>query len=135
MRENDVKVVNKDKIKDDDEYDFTTFHRMFDINNVKVAYDKKTGEPKGIYELKIKPAPILRTYFDTSLQTFVPLDLKIIQYSYHTQRELKRLGRYLSYQWKVRTLSRNLKQPFKVRTLVETLDFPSSYNGVLYAKS
>ena len=131
MRENDVKVVNKDKIKDDEEYDFTTFHRMFDINSVKVAYDKKTGEPKGIYELKIKPAPILRTYFDTSLQTFIPLDLKVIQYSYHTQRELKRLGRYLSYQWKVRTLSRNLKQPFKVRTLVETLDFPASYNGVI----
>lgn len=131
MRENNVKVVNKEKIKDDEEYDFTTFHRMFDINNVKVAYDKKTGEPKGIYELKIKPAPILRTYFDTSLQTFVPLDLKIIQYSYHTQRELKRLGRYLSYQWKVRTLSRNLKQPFKVRTVVETLDLPSSYNGVV----
>lgn len=131
MRENDVKVVNKDKIKDEADYDFTTFHRMFDINNVKVAYDKKTGEPKGIYALKIKPAPILRTYFDTSLQAFVPLDLKIIQYSYHTQRELKRLGRYLSYQWKVRTLSRNLKQPFKVRTLMETLDFPSSYNGVL----
>ena len=131
MRENDVKVVNKDKIKDDEEYDFTTFHRMFDINSVKVAYDKKTGEPKGIYELKIKPAPILRTYFDTSLQTFIPLDLKVIQYSYHTQRELKRLGRYLSYQWKVRTLSRNLKQPFKVRTLIETLDFPASYNGVI----
>lgn len=131
MRENDVKVVNKDEIQDDEEYDFTTFHRMFDINSVKVAYDKKTGEPKGIYELKIKPAPILRTYFDTSLQTFIPLDLKIIQYSYHTQRELKRLGRYLSYQWKVRTLSRNLKQPFKVRTLVETLDFPTSYNGVI----
>ena len=131
MRENDVKVVNKDKIQEDEDYDFTTFHRMFDINSVKVAYDKKTGKPKGIYELKIKPAPILRTYFDTSLQTFVPLDLKIIQYSYHTQRELKRLGRYLSYQWKVRTLSRNLKQPFKVRTLIETLDFPSSYNGVL----
>lgn len=131
MRENDVKVVNKDNIKDDEEYDFTTFNRMFDINSVKVAYDKKTGEPKGIYELKIKPAPILRTYFDTSLQTFIPLDLKVIQYSYHTQRELKRLGRYLSYQWKVRTLSRNLKQPFKVRTLIETLDFPASYNGVI----
>jgi len=131
MRENDVKVVNKDEIQDDEEYDFTTFHRMFDINSVKVAYDKKTGEPKGIYELKIKPAPILRTYFDTSLQTFIPLDLKVIQYSYHTQRELKRLGRYLSYQWKVRTLSRSLKQPFKVRTLIETLDFPASYNGII----
>ncbi|WP_423492439.1 hypothetical protein [Lysinibacillus agricola] len=131
MRENNVKVVNKEKIKEDEEYDFTTCHRMFDINNVKVAYGKKTGEPKGIYELKIKPAPILRTYFDTSLQTFVPLDLKVIQYSYHTQRELKRLGRYLSYQWKVRTLSRNLKQPFKVFTVVETLDLPSSYNRVV----
>lgn len=56
---------------------------MFDINSVKVAYDKMTGEPKGIYALKIKPAPILCKYFDSSLQTFVSLDLKIIRYSYH----------------------------------------------------
>lgn len=131
MRDNNVRVVNKEKISAEDEYDFTTFHRMFDINSVKVAYDKKTGEPKGIYALKIKPAPILRQYFDSSLQTFVSLDLKVIRYSYHNQKELKRLGRYLSYQWKIRTLSRNLKQPFKVKTLVETLDFPPSYNGVI----
>ena len=131
MRDNNVRVVNKEKLSAEDEYDFTTFHRMFDINSVKVAYDKKTGEPKGIYALKIKPAPILRQYFDSSLQTFVSLDLKVIRYSYHNQKELKRLGRYLSYQWKIRTLSRNLKQPFKVKTLVETLDFPPSYNGVV----
>lgn len=131
MRENSVKVVNKAKISAEENYDFTTFHRMFDINSVKVAYDKKTGDPKGIYALKIKPAPILRRYFDSSLQTFISLDLRIIQYSYHKQKELKRLGRYLSYQWKVRTLTRNLKQPFKVKTIVNTLDFPSSYNGVI----
>jgi len=131
MRDNNIRVVNKDKISAEDDYDFTTFHRMFDINNVKIAYDKMTGEPKGIYALKIKPAPILRKYFDNSLQTFVSLDLKVIRYSYHNQKELKRLGRYLSYQWKIRTLSRNLKQPFKIKTLVDTLDFPSSYNGVI----
>lgn len=131
MRENNMKVINKEKISDEDEYDFTTFHRMFDINSVKVAYDKSTGEAKGIYALKIKPAPILRRYFDSSIQTFVSLDLRIIKYSYHSQREKKRLGRYLSYQWKVRTLTRNLKQPFKVKTILETLDFPSSYNGVI----
>ncbi|MER2129153.1 hypothetical protein [Solibacillus sp.] len=130
MRENSVKVVDRATIKDDEDYDFTTFHRMFDINSVKVAYDKKTGEPKGIYELKVKPAPILRSYFDATLQTFVPIDLKIIQYSYNNQRELKRLGRYLSYQWKVRTLSRTLNQAFKVKTLLDAIDFPSSYNGV-----
>jgi len=131
MRDNNVRVVNKDKISAEDDYDFTTFHRMFDINSVKIAYDKTTGEPKGIYALKIKPAPILRKYFDNSLQTFVSLDLKVIRYSYHNQKELKRLGRYLSYQWKIRTLSRNLKQPFKIKTLIDTLDFPSSYNGVI----
>ena len=131
MRENNVKVVDRSAIKNETDYDFTTFHRMFDINSVKVAYDKKTGEPKGIYELKIKLAPILRSYFDATLQTFVPIDLKIIQYSYNNQRELKRLGRYLSYQWKVRTPSRTLHQPFKVKTLLETIDFPTSYNGVI----
>jgi len=130
MREDTVKVVDRASIKDEEEYDFTTFYRMFDINSVKVAYDKKTGEPKGIYELKVKPAPILRSYFDATLQTFVPIDLKIIQYSYNNQRELKRLGRYLSYQWKVRTLSRTLNQAFKIMTLLDAIDFPSSYNGV-----
>lgn len=130
MREDKVKVVDRATIKDNEDYDFTTFHRMFDINSVKVAYDKKTGEPKGIYELKVKPAPILRSYFDATLQTFVPIDLKIIQYSYNNQRELKRLGRYLSYQWKVRTLSRTLNQAFKIKTLLDAIDFPSSYNGV-----
>lgn len=131
MREDKVKVVDRSTIKKDEDYDFTTFHRMFDINSVKVAYDKKTGEPQGIYELKIKPAPILRSYFDATLQTFVPIDLKIIQYSYNNQRELKRLGRYLSYQWKVRTLSRTLHQAFKIKTLLDAIDFPMSYNGVI----
>lgn len=131
MREDKVKVVDRSTIKKDEDYDFTTFHRMFDINSVKVAYDKKTGEPQGIYELKIKPAPILRSYFDATLQTFVPIDLKIIQYSYNNQRELKRLGRYLSYQWKIRTLSRTLHQTFKIKTLLDAIDFPMSYNGVI----
>ncbi|MBQ0140494.1 MAG: hypothetical protein KBT36_14515 [Kurthia sp.] len=131
MREDKVKVVDRSTINKDEDYDFTTFHRMFDINSVKVAYDKKTGEPQGIYELKIKPAPILRSYFDATLQTFVPIDLKIIQYSYNNQRELKRLGRYLSYQWKVRTLSRTLHQAFKIKTLLDAIDFPTSYNGVI----
>lgn len=131
MREDNIKVVNPASISDEEEYDFTTFRRMFDIDNVKIAYHKKTGEPKGVYGLKIKPTPILRKYFDSSLQTFVPIDLKIIQYSYTTQRELKRLGRYLSYQWKVRTLSRTLHQSFKVKTLLEVIEFPVGYSAVV----
>lgn len=130
MRENKVKVVNREQIENEDEYDFTTFHRMFDINSMTVAYDKRTGEPKGIYELKIKPAPILRSYFDATMQTFIPLDLKIIHYSYNKQRELKRLGRYLNYQWKIRTLSRTLNQSFKVKTLLDAIDVSQSNNGV-----
>ena len=130
MRENKVKVVNRQQMQEEEDYDFTTFHRMFDINSMTVAYDKHTGEPKGIYELKIKPAPILRSYFDATLQTLVPLNLKIIHYSYNKQRELKRLGRYLNYQWKIRTLSRTLHQPFKVKTLLEAIDISQSNNGV-----
>ncbi|UDK94796.1 hypothetical protein EYB33_00030 (plasmid) [Lysinibacillus sphaericus] len=52
MRDNNVRVVNKEKISAEDEYDFTTFHRMFEINSVKVAYDKITGEPKEYMHLK-----------------------------------------------------------------------------------
>jgi hypothetical protein len=56
--------------------------------------------------------------------------LKLFQYSHFTQREQKRLTRYLNLQWKIRTVRRSLHQPFKVSTLLKVMDFSSRDNGV-----
>src|SRR3546814_951651 len=41
--------------QEDKQYNFQDFKRMFDIGAIRVAYDKHTGEAKGIYALQIKP--------------------------------------------------------------------------------
>lgn len=130
MRGDNITVINTEKISDEQQYDFTTFNRMFDIGSLDMAYDKKTGKAKGIYSLQIRPAPILSYYLNNEQQSFGALDLKVFQYSHHTQREHKRLTRYLNYQWKIRALKRTLHQPFKIRTLLDIVAFPKSYNGV-----
>ncbi|MFB5285353.1 helix-turn-helix domain-containing protein [Peribacillus sp. Hz7] len=130
MRGDNITVIDREKISDEQQYDFTTFNRMFDIGSLDMAYDKKTGKAKGIYSLQIRPAPILSYYLNSEQQSFGALDLKVFQYSHYTQREHKRLTRYLNYQWKIRTLKRNLHQPFKIKTLLDVVAFPKSYNGV-----
>ena len=130
MRGDNITVIDTEKISDEQQYDFTTFNRMFDIGSLDMAYDKKTGKAKGIYSLQIRPAPILSYYLNNEQQSFGALDLKVFQYSHHTQREHKRLTRYLNYQWKIRALKRTLHQPFKIKTLLDVVAFPKSYNGV-----
>ena len=130
MRGDNITVIDTKKISDEQQYDFTTFNRMFDIGSLDMAYDKKTGKAKGIYSLQIRPAPILSYYLNNEQQSFGALDLKVFQYSHYTQREHKRLTRYLNYQWKIRALKRTLHQPFKIKTLLDVVAFPKSYNGV-----
>lgn len=130
MRGDDVTVIDAKKITDEQAYDFTTFSRMFEIGTLDMAYDKKTGDAKGIYSLQIRPSPILTHYLNNEQQMFGALDLKVFQYSHYTHREHKRLTRYLNYHWKIRTIKRSLQQPFRVQTLLDVIDFPKSYNGV-----
>ncbi|MED3689800.1 hypothetical protein P4534_13395 [Peribacillus butanolivorans] len=125
-----VKVVQTQDIQDNELYEFKDFQRMFEIGKMRVAYDKKTGQPKGIYAVQVKPSPILTPYLDGPNQSLGVLDLKVFQYSHFTQREHKRLTRYLNLQWKIRTLKRTLQQPFKVSTLLKVMDFSPRYNGV-----
>ncbi|MFD4819701.1 hypothetical protein [Peribacillus butanolivorans] len=125
-----VKVVQTQDIQDNELYEFKDFQRMFEIGKMRVAYDKKTGQPKGIYAVQVKPSPILTPYLDGPNQSLGVLDLKVFQYSHFTQREHKRLTRYLNLQWKIRTLKRTLQQPFKVSTLLKVMDFSHRYNGV-----
>lgn len=130
MRGDDITVIDAQTISDEQAYDFTTFSRMFEIGTLDMAYDKKTGDAKGIYSLQIRPSPILSHYLNNEQQTFGALDLKVFQYSHYTHREHKRLTRYLNYHWKIRTIKRSLQQPFRIQTLLEVIDFPKSYNGV-----
>lgn len=130
MGEDQIKVINTEEIEENELYMFKDYRRMFEIGNIRVAFDKKTNEPKGIYALQIKPSSILMPYLDGTKQSLGLLDLKVFQYSHYTQREHKRLTRYLNYQWKIRAIKRTIQQPFKVATLLKTMDFSTRYNGV-----
>ncbi|MFJ5625302.1 helix-turn-helix domain-containing protein [Peribacillus loiseleuriae] len=125
-----VKVFNAQDIQDNELYEFKDFQRMFEVGKIRVAYDKKTGEPKGIYAVQVKPSSVLTPYLDGPNRTLGLLDLKVFQYSHYTQREHKRLTRYLNIQWKIRTIRRTLQQPFKVSTLLKIMDISNRYNGV-----
>lgn len=125
-----VKVINAEQMKDNELYKFKDFQRMFEIGKVRVAYDKKTGEAKGIYAVQVKPTSILTPYLVGPNRSIGLLDIKVFQYSHYTQREQKRLTRYLNLQWKIRVLKRTLQQPFKVSTLLKVMDFSARYNGV-----
>lgn len=125
-----VKVVNTKDLQDKELFKFKDFQRMFEIGKIRVAYDIKTGEAKGIYAVQVKPTSILTPYLDGPNRSLGLLDLKVFQYSHFTQREHKRLTRYLNLQWKIRTLKRSLQQPFKISTLLKIMDISSRYNGV-----
>lgn len=130
MRGDSVTVIDAEKISDEQEYDFTTFSRMFEIGTLDMAYDKRTKEAKGIYSLQIRPSALLSQYLNNEQQAFGALDLKVFQYSHFTHREHKRLTRYLNYHWKIRTMKRSISQPYRVQTLLDVIDFPASYNGI-----
>lgn len=130
LGEQKVKVINTAEIQDNELYKFKDFQKMFEIGKIRVAYDKKTGEAKGIYAVQVKPTSILTPYLIGPNQSIGILDLKVFQYSHFTQREQKRLARYLNFQWKIRTIKRSLQQPFKVSTLLKVMDISSRYNGV-----
>jgi hypothetical protein len=111
------------------EYDFQDFQRMFDIGSIRVAYDKNTGEAKGIYAVQLKPASILTPLINASSQMIGLLHIKVFQYSHKTQKEHKRLLRYLDRQWKMRIrLKSKMTQPFKISTLLKEMDIAIRYN-------
>jgi hypothetical protein len=72
----------------------------------------------------------LQPYLNGSKSSLGVLDLKVFKYSYFTQREHKRLTRYLSRQWKIRVVRGTLHQPFKIATLLKEMNFPERLNGV-----
>ena len=57
-RGNEIKVIKYENGVE--EYDISTFSPMFMINGIREAYDKDTGERKGIYGVYIEPGSILK---------------------------------------------------------------------------
>ena len=113
----------------DKQYDFQDFKRMFEIGAIRVAYDKNTGEAQGIYALQIKPTDILTPLINASSQMIGLLHIKVFQYSHQTQKEHKRLLRYIDRQWKMRIRHKaKLTQPFKISTLLKEMDISLRYN-------
>lgn len=123
-----VKIINASEI-DSKLYNFQDFKRMFDVGSVRIAFDKKTNKQKGIYALQIKPSTLLQPYLDGTKSSLGVLDLKVFKYSYVSQREHKRLTRYLSRQWKIRSIKGTVHQPFKIATLLSEMNFPARLNG------
>lgn len=124
-----VKIVNVQDIESK-LYNFQDFKRMFEVGSVRMAFDKRTNEARGIYALQIRPSSILQPYLDGTKSSLGVLDLKVFKYSYVTEREHKRLTRYLSRQWKIRTIKGTIHQPFKIATLLDEMDFPARLNGM-----
>jgi Helix-turn-helix len=127
MGDQKVQVLNTEDMEDSELYNFKDFQRMFEVGKIRVAYDKKSGEAKGIYAVQVKPAAILRPYIDGTNRSIGTLDLKVFQYSHYTQREHKRLTRYLNLQWKIRTIKGTLTQAFKISTLLKAMDVSNRY--------
>ncbi|WP_019243799.1 MULTISPECIES: helix-turn-helix domain-containing protein [Bacillus] len=130
LDEEQIKIVNTDELNKEG-YRIKEFMKMFNIGKVRIAYDIKTDEPKGIYALEIKPTSVLLPYLNGNSNSLGVLNLKVFQYNHYTQREHKRLTRYLNYQWKIRTRRKTLKQPFKVGTLLNIMNISDSYSGVV----
>lgn len=123
-----IKIMNASDINSK-MYNFQDFKRMFDVGSVRIAFDKKTHKPKGIYALQIKPSTLLQPYLDGTKSSLGVLDLKVFKYSYVSQREHKRLTRYLSRQWKIRSIKGTVNQPLKIATLLNEMKFPERLNG------
>lgn len=129
--EDEANELRKEFDVEDNNANFRVYKRMFYVDDIRVIEKRSLKQPIGIHSLKIKPAPLLINLFNSPNLTFRVMDLKIIQYNSVKQRELKRLGRYLSFQWKIRTSNNNLSQPFKVQTLLERVNISKRYVGSL----
>ncbi|RUL46534.1 helix-turn-helix domain-containing protein [Lysinibacillus antri] len=124
-----VKIVNTKDLEKDKLYNFQDYKRMFEVGSVRIAFDKKSDEPKGIYSLQIKPSSLLQPYLDGTKSSLGVLDLKVFQYSHFKQREHKRLTRYLSRQFKIRSIRNTIQQPFKISTLLKEMHLAKRLNG------
>ncbi|PSL41261.1 helix-turn-helix protein [Salsuginibacillus halophilus] len=121
----DVELVDDDEASN---YKKAKLKRLFQIDNVTVARERKTDEMVGIYECDIRPSDLLAGYLRGSEKTTGVLSMKALQYNPNTEKYQKRLTRYLSWQWRIRSSSgrKNYERPFTIggkRGLLSVIGF------------
>ena len=108
----DISIVeNLEKNKD---FRISKFRRLFQVDNVTFAHDRKTNEAIGIYECDIRPTDLLAKYLYGNKKTTSFLSLKALQYNPVKHKFHKRLTRYFSWQWKIRSGKNEFEKPFNI---------------------
>lgn len=112
-QDDDVEIVDARKIEDDD-FSFSDMRRLFLVDDIKFAFDKKTKEPIGIYSCYIRPGRLLTNYLEGNGKSLGSISLKALSYNPRKQKYHKRLARYLSWQWRIRQRKSDYERPYKI---------------------
>lgn len=98
----ELKIING--VPDENElYEFQDYVKLFEINRVNHAFDRRTGEYKGIYGVYIKPSEYLRPYLREfrNQKQFAAMSLKLVQYTSNKQPVAKNLGEFIAWMFKI----------------------------------
>ncbi|MGN7403210.1 helix-turn-helix domain-containing protein [Cytobacillus praedii] len=99
----ELKIINGVMPTENELYEFQDYVKLFDINRVNHAFDKKTGEYKGIYGVYIKPSEYLRPFLREirNEKQFAAISLKLVQYTVNRQPVAKNLGEFIAWMFKI----------------------------------
>lgn len=99
----ELKIINGALPSENDLYEFQDYVKLFEINRVNHAFDKRTGEYKGIYGVYIKPSEYLRPFLREirNEKQFTAISLKIVRYTVNKQPVPKKLGEFLVWMFKI----------------------------------
>lgn len=69
--------------------------------------------------IRLLPGPAFMLYLWGPGRQTALIDAKILRYNHHRQEPEKLLGRYLSWQWKIRSTKGTYSKPYRVSTLLK----------------
>lgn len=96
------------------DYKKSKLKRLFQVDNVTIARDRKTDQVIGIYECDIRPGDLLANYLYGAKKSTGFLSLKALQYNPLKHKYHKRLTRYLSWQWRIRFKKDDFTRPYRI---------------------
>lgn len=99
----ELKIINGVMPSESELYEFQDYVKLFDINRVNHAFDKKSGEYKGIYGVYIKPSEYLRPFLREirNEKQYAAISLKLVQYTVNRQPVAKKLGEFIVWMFKI----------------------------------
>lgn len=109
--DDEVHFVEQKSISD---YKKSKLKRLFMVDNVTIAQDRKTEEFIGIDSCDIRPGDLLAGYLHGAKKTTGFLSLKALQYNPVLHKHHKRLTRYLSWQWRIRSRKSDFERPYTI---------------------